>query len=160
MHGACHRGGIASVTCAPVGILRGSATGPRSVPAVAALPLRPGIKMLNIKSYAAPRSFRLARSFWPTRDQGLCLRGNEQLTRWSDPANTTPTKSGGYFGHPSPSEDQSRQLSNPPEFVGAEALPAGADARAAVPLQSGLRRLRQDRLPRRDPEPAHFGRGR
>ena len=35
-----------------------------------------------------------------------------------------------------------------------QALSAGADAGAAVPLQSGLRRLRQDRLSRRDPEPA------
>ena len=37
--------------------------------------------------------------------------------------------------------------------------PAGADARAAVPLQSRLRRLRQDRLPGADPEPAPVGRG-
>ena len=35
-----------------------------------------------------------------------------------------------------------------------QALSAGADAGAAVPLQSRLRRLRQDRLPRRDPQPA------
>ena len=34
---------------------------------------------------------------------------------------------------------------------GPRALSAGADARAAVPLQPGLRRLRQDRLSRRDP---------
>ena len=33
-------------------------------------------------------------------------------------------------------------------------ISAGADAGAAVPLQPGLRRLRQDRLSRRDPEPA------
>ncbi len=35
-----------------------------------------------------------------------------------------------------------------------EALSARADARAAVPLQPRVRRLRQDRLSRRDPEPA------
>ena len=39
-----------------------------------------------------------------------------------------------------------------------QALSAGADARAAVPLQSRLRRLRQDRLSRRDPQPAPLGR--
>ena len=37
---------------------------------------------------------------------------------------------------------------------GRQALSAGADAGAAVPLQPGLRRLRQDRLSRRDPQPA------
>ena len=37
---------------------------------------------------------------------------------------------------------------------GVRALPARADAGAAVPLQPGVRRLRQDRLPGRDPEPA------
>ncbi len=37
---------------------------------------------------------------------------------------------------------------------GPQALPAGADAGAAVPLQPGLRRLRQDRLPGGNPEPA------
>ena len=42
--------------------------------------------------------------------------------------------------------------------AGAQALPAGADAGAAVPLQPGLRRLRQDRLSGRDPEPAPVGR--
>jgi hypothetical protein len=36
-----------------------------------------------------------------------------------------------------------------------QALPAGADARATVPLQPRLRRLRQDRLSGRDPEPPH-----
>ena len=40
-----------------------------------------------------------------------------------------------------------------------QALPAGADAGAAVPLQPRLRRLRQDRLSRRDPQPAPVGRG-
>ena len=39
-----------------------------------------------------------------------------------------------------------------------QALSAGADAGAAVPLQPGLRRLRQDRLSGRDPEPAPVGR--
>ena len=42
---------------------------------------------------------------------------------------------------------------------GRQALSAGADAGAAVPLQPGLRRLRQDRLPGRDPQPAPVGRG-
>ncbi len=37
---------------------------------------------------------------------------------------------------------------------GAQALSAGADARAPVPLQPRLRGLRQDRLSRQDPEPA------
>ena len=41
-----------------------------------------------------------------------------------------------------------------------QALSARADAGAAVPLQSRLRRLRQDRLSRRDPEPAPVRRGR
>ena len=40
-----------------------------------------------------------------------------------------------------------------------QALSAGAHAGAAVPLQPRLRRLRQDRLSGRDPEPAHLGRG-
>ena len=39
-------------------------------------------------------------------------------------------------------------------FTRRQALSAGADAGAAVPLQPRLRRLRQDRLSRRDPEPA------
>ena len=42
-------------------------------------------------------------------------------------------------------------------LVGPQALSAGADAGAAVPLQPGLRRLRQDRLSGRDPEPAPVG---
>ena len=41
---------------------------------------------------------------------------------------------------------------------GPQALSAGADARAAVPLQSRLRRLRQDRLSRPDPRSAPVGR--
>ena len=45
-----------------------------------------------------------------------------------------------------------------PAPVGPQALSARADARAAVPLQSRLRRLRQDRLSGRDPEQAHLGR--
>ena len=41
---------------------------------------------------------------------------------------------------------------------GRQALSAGADAGAAVPLQPRLRRLRQDRLSRPDPQPAPVGR--
>ena len=51
-----------------------------------------------------------------------------------------------------------RRLCREAAPAGAEALPAGADAGAAVPLQPGLRRLRQDRLSGRDPEPAPVGR--
>ncbi len=43
-------------------------------------------------------------------------------------------------------------------LIGPQALSAGADAGAAVPLQPGLRRLRQDRLSGRNPEPAPVGR--
>ena len=43
-------------------------------------------------------------------------------------------------------------------LIGRQALSAGADAGAAVPLQSRLRRLRQDRLSRPDPQPAPLGR--
>ncbi len=52
-----------------------------------------------------------------------------------------------------------RRLHPQAEAHGAQALSAGADAGAAVPLQSRLRRLRQDRLSRRDPEPAPVGQG-
>ena len=45
------------------------------------------------------------------------------------------------------------------EAHGAQALSAGADAGAAVPLQSRLRRLRQDRLSGPDPQPAPLGAG-
>src|ERR1051326_5306551 len=38
-------------------------------------------------------------------------------------------------------------------------IPAGADAGALVPLQPRLRGLRQDRLPRSDPQSAPFGAG-
>ena len=51
-----------------------------------------------------------------------------------------------------------RRLHREAAARGREALSAGADAGAAVPLQSGLRRLRQDRLSGRDPEPAPVGR--
>ena len=50
--------------------------------------------------------------------------------------------------------DPSRRLCRCSAPEGRPALSAGSDARAAVPLQSRLRRLRQDRLSRRDPQSA------
>ena len=44
-------------------------------------------------------------------------------------------------------------------LTGPQTLSAGADAGAAVPLQSRLLRLRQDRLSRRDPQQAPVGAG-
>ncbi len=57
-------------------------------------------------------------------------------------------------GHPFPAEGAHRRLHRPPAPGPARALSAGAHARAVVPLQPRLRRLRQDRLSRRDPRPA------
>jgi hopanoid biosynthesis associated radical SAM protein HpnH len=45
-----------------------------------------------------------------------------------------------------------------PASSGAPALPIGADARTAVSQQPRVRGLRQDRLPRKDPEPAALAR--
>ena len=45
------------------------------------------------------------------------------------------------------------------KLLGREALSAGADARTAVSLQPRLRRLRQDRLSRCDPQSPHVGAG-
>ena len=45
------------------------------------------------------------------------------------------------------------------KLLGRQTLSAGADAGAVVPLQPRLRRLRQDRLSRRDPQPPHVGAG-
>src|SRR5437763_6930521 len=50
---------------------------------------------------------------------------------------------------------QDRRLLDQAEADGPQALSAGADAGAAVPLQPCLRRLRQDRLSGCDPEPPH-----
>src|SRR5439155_4853214 len=52
-----------------------------------------------------------------------------------------------------------RRVSDQAENAGPKALSAGADARAAVSLQSRMRRLRQDRLSRRDPQSPHVGAG-
>src|SRR5688572_26263877 len=52
-----------------------------------------------------------------------------------------------------------RRLYPQAEAAGTQTLPARADARAAVSLQSRLRRLRQDRLSRSDPQPSSLGRG-
>src|SRR6202158_3776164 len=56
-------------------------------------------------------------------------------------------------------ENPYRQLSAQAEDAGPKALSAGADARAAVSLQPRLRRLRQDRLSRRDPQSPPVGGG-
>jgi 4-hydroxy-3-methylbut-2-enyl diphosphate reductase len=63
-------------------------------------------------------------------------------------------------GNTSQASRSDRQLHRPAASFGAKALSARAHAGAAVPLQSCLRRLRQDRLSRRDSEQAHLGRGR
>ncbi len=56
-------------------------------------------------------------------------------------------------------EMRHRRLSAQAEAAGQQALSAGADAGAVVPLQSRLRRLRQDRLSGRDPQPPPVGAG-
>src|ERR1700737_3985338 len=58
-----------------------------------------------------------------------------------------------------------RRLYDQAETAWPQALPACSDAGTVVPLQSGLRWLRQDRLSRRDPQPPYecagvLGRGR
>ena len=58
---------------------------------------------------------------------------------------------GAASGNPSASGGADRHLPGSPASQRPQALSAGADARAVVPLQPGLRRLRQDRLSRRDP---------
>ena len=68
-------------------------------------------------------------------------------------------------GHPASPAAPGRRLRPQAEAPRARQVSPGADARAAVPLQSGVRRLRQDRLPDADPEstperPGVPGRGR
>src|SRR3954467_7181985 len=75
------------------------------------------------------------------------------------PAGTPPEEEWTAYGYPAAAADQGRRLYPETASGGAEALPTGADARALVPLQPGLRRLRQDRLPRPHPEQAPLGRG-
>ena len=72
---------------------------------------------------------------------------------------TPPEEEWTAYGYPAAAADQGRRLYPEAASGRAEALSAGADAGAAVPLQPGLRRLRQDRLSRRDPEQAPVGRG-
>src|SRR5260370_27421124 len=50
-------------------------------------------------------------------------------------------------------------LSAQAEAAWPQTLPVGAYARAALPMQSRLRRLRQDRLPGADPQSAALGSG-
>src|ERR1700730_16593948 len=54
--------------------------------------------------------------------------------------------------------DEDRGVPAQAEDAGPQALPAGADAGTPVPVQSRLQRLRQDRLPRSDPQPPPVGR--
>src|SRR5258708_34238596 len=59
--------------------------------------------------------------------------------------------------HSAASGGPGRQLCGQAASQAPPPLSAGAYAGAAVPLQPGLRRLRQDRLSRSDPEPAALG---
>ena len=62
--------------------------------------------------------------------------------------------------YPGRTDISHRALHPRAEAQGQQALSARADARAVVPVQSGVLGLRQDRLPRRDPAQAHVRRGR